>query len=137
DLRSVRLSRFARFDHFASLRSHIFDCRRDFAGFLPSRNAGGCFAKNTDVRRTRGLSTSHRGSLLASSALAKRTSRSQAIARCDDKSGATGNESKRLSAQLTGAGGLLATANYGRAVTGRDGSHGTAHQAAGSPAGTL
>src|SRR2546430_6088833 len=68
--RSVRLSRFARFDHFASLRSHIFDCRRDFAGFLPSRNAGGCFAKNTDVRRTRGLSTSHRRSLLASPALA-------------------------------------------------------------------
>ena len=109
--RSVRLFRFARFDHFASLRSHIFDCRRDFAGFLPSRNAGGCFAKNTDVRRTRGLSTSHRGSLLASPDLAKGTPGSQAITRCGDVSGAIGKQSRRLSAQLASTGGALATAD--------------------------
>ena len=39
----------------------------------------------------------------------KEQSESQAIARCRDVAGADGKESPRLSAQVTGAGGLLAT----------------------------
>src|SRR5437660_10473407 len=53
-----------------------------------------------------------RRGLLASSHLAKRTSRSQAIARCGDHSGAVGKESRRLSAQFTGPGKLLASADH-------------------------
>ena len=50
--------------------------------------------------------------------------RPQAIAGCGDISGAAGKESRRLSAQLTGAGGLLATADYCGAIASRDGAHG-------------
>ena len=66
-------------------------------------------AHRTDFRRSRRLSTSDRRSLLASPHLAKGASRSQAFTRRSDVSGAAGKESRRLSAQLSSAGGLLAT----------------------------
>jgi len=79
DIRSVReaalpvwFPRFPRPTHSALLRSRMFDSRRNSTSFPASRRPSEAFAKNTHVRRARGISTSHRGSLLAPSNLAER-----------------------------------------------------------------
>ena len=75
----------------------LLDDHGNTVGFLPSRSANESFSSGscrTDVCRTRRLSASDRGGLLASSHLAERAARSQAIARRGDVSGA---DSKRKS----------------------------------------
>src|SRR5882724_3317018 len=102
------------------------------------RNATGkSFQAHSDVCTARILSASDSGSLLASSHLAERTPQSQTITRCGDVSGAAGKESRRLSAQLKGPGGLLAEADRSRATPSGDGSDGSEHKTAKSPAGTV
>src|SRR5262249_32025068 len=80
-----------------------FDVERHTAGFLPPGSANKGFSKNADVRRARSLSASYRGSLLASSDLAKRAQGFEAFALCGDASSAPGKESCRLPVQLTSA----------------------------------
>ena len=70
---SVWFPRFPRSTHSPLLRSRMFNSRRNSTSFLAFRRPSEAFAKNTHVRRARGISTSHRGSLLAPSNLAKRT----------------------------------------------------------------
>ena len=69
---SVWFPRFPRLTHFALLRGRMFDSRRNSTSFPASRRPSEAFAKNTHVRRARGISTSHRGCLLAPSNLAER-----------------------------------------------------------------
>lgn len=63
---------FPRLTHSALLRSRMFDSRRNSTSFPASRRPSEAFAKNTHVRRARGIPTSHRGGLLATSNLAER-----------------------------------------------------------------
>jgi hypothetical protein len=88
----------------------------DITRISPERIAGKVFATNVELCGTRSVSTRDRGHLLASPDLAQRASRFQAFNRRRDVSGATGKESHRLPTQIASAGGLLATANYCRAV---------------------
>src|SRR5262249_4060333 len=75
-------------------------------------------SKDTDFWRACVISARYRRGLLASAHLAEGEGLSQTFARFSGVSGATGKESHRLSAKVTGVGRLLATPNYCRAVTG-------------------
>src|SRR5439155_25240384 len=98
-------------------------CSHRWAGV--ERHAADIFApqtireglKNGDSSRTHVGSTRYGRTLLASPHPAKRECQPEAVTRCGDVSGAAGKESQRLPAQLTSAGGLMATADYIRAVT--------------------
>src|SRR5262249_12269698 len=68
---SVWFPRFPRLTHSALLRSRMFDSRRNSTSFPASRRPSEAFAKNTHVRRARGISTGNRRRLLAASYLAK------------------------------------------------------------------
>src|SRR5438445_392195 len=108
----------------------MFHRYRNAHGVSPFSSAFKFRGRGTLFPRARVVSASYRRRVLASSHLAKGERLSQAFARRGDVSGATGKESRRLSAQVTGAGRLLATTHYRSAVTNGDGSHGSAHQTA-------
>ena len=55
----VWFPRFPRLTHSALLRSWMFDSRRNSTSLLASRRPSEVFAKNTHVRRARGISTSY------------------------------------------------------------------------------
>ena len=68
---SVWFPRFPRLTHSVLLRGRMFDSRRNSTSLLASRRPSEAFAKNTNVRRARGISTGNRRRLLAPSNLAK------------------------------------------------------------------
>ena len=101
---------------------------RYVAGFLPFRSTGNTFPANTDLCGTRSLPASHRRRLLASPHLAKERPDPKPSLDAVMSQAQLEKKVDRLPAQIAGAGGLLATADYCRAVAGRNGSHGEAHQ---------
>ena len=115
----------------------MFHHGRNIASRLSFRSVAKAFATNSDVCGAGHVSARDRRSLLASPYLAQRDFNPQARARCGDDAGAAGKESRRLPAQLSGAGRLLATAADGRTAASGDGSHGPAHEAARRAARTL
>jgi hypothetical protein len=90
----------------------MFHHGRNIARLLSCPSVARVSTKNAHVCGARNLPTRNRRCLLALPDLAERERLSQAIARYGDVSGATGKDSFRLLAQITGPGGLLAASDH-------------------------